>query len=410
MGKEINPINSHATRKRHKFDKAFKLNAVALLKAGQKPATWLALELGIRHNLLYKWAETLAKHDGDVNTAFNGPGHNKLGKQHDPILAENKWLKRGWAGRKAAGGLKNGHQTGDGFMNGDCGKLLLGKAMLGLALLGTVAAWAQSPELAPAAPAASAAKPKYQNMDWMYADDNRPQPQAVAGGLFEPMDWSVLDVNVPVRLEAVNAAALQRIVTAPWSPDFPKCLAATFIDSPGQTRPFMLHANGRLGGGLSLINLNGALRSGISSPRGRAPGIFYLFVHNFLPIQDFGEWQAGAMTNPLPASLIVLVESAVRVPGAKTCRIGGARCRIYKGTLALSWAQPGLSLKQVYDPVTLKPVDTSKPDDLKPHEAPAQSGRLNVVFEDPCWGTRDGFIEAYANRSRVFERLHRWMN
>lgn len=32
MGKEINPISSHATRKRHKFDKAFKLNAVALLR------------------------------------------------------------------------------------------------------------------------------------------------------------------------------------------------------------------------------------------------------------------------------------------------------------------------------------------------------------------------------------------
>ena len=78
MGKEINPINSNATRKRQKFDKAFKLNAIKLLQAGHKPATQLALELGIRRNLLYKWAETLAAHGGDVNTAFNGPGHNKL--------------------------------------------------------------------------------------------------------------------------------------------------------------------------------------------------------------------------------------------------------------------------------------------------------------------------------------------
>jgi transposase len=92
MGKEILKVNPD--RKRQKFDKAFKLNAVALLKAGQKPATQLALELGIRRNLLYKWADTLAAHGGDSQTAFNGPGHNKLGKQHDPIRAENKWLKR----------------------------------------------------------------------------------------------------------------------------------------------------------------------------------------------------------------------------------------------------------------------------------------------------------------------------
>ena len=77
MGKEINSIKSNPTLKRQQFDKAFKLNAVALLKAGQKPATQLALELGIRRNLLYKWAETLANHGGDVNSAFNGPGHNK---------------------------------------------------------------------------------------------------------------------------------------------------------------------------------------------------------------------------------------------------------------------------------------------------------------------------------------------
>ncbi|MFA6040455.1 MAG: transposase [Methylophilus sp.] len=94
MGKEINPIKSNQARQRQKFDKAFKLNAVALLKAGQKPATQLALELGIRRNLLYKWAETLGAHGGDVNMAFNGPGYNKLGKKHDPLLAENKRLKR----------------------------------------------------------------------------------------------------------------------------------------------------------------------------------------------------------------------------------------------------------------------------------------------------------------------------
>jgi transposase len=93
MGKEINPIKSNPTLRRQKFDKVFKLNAVKLLQAGQKPATQLALELGIRRNLLYKWAETLAAHGGDMNTAFNGPGHNKLGKKHDSLKAENARLK-----------------------------------------------------------------------------------------------------------------------------------------------------------------------------------------------------------------------------------------------------------------------------------------------------------------------------
>lgn len=92
MGKEVNKLN--LDRQRQRYDKAFKLNAVALLKAGQKPATQLALELGIRRNLLYKWAETLSLHGGDANTAFNGAGHNKLGKKHDPLIAENKRLKR----------------------------------------------------------------------------------------------------------------------------------------------------------------------------------------------------------------------------------------------------------------------------------------------------------------------------
>ena len=45
MGKEIQPTNSQllSSGKRQRFDKAFKLNAVQLLQAGQTPATQLAL-------------------------------------------------------------------------------------------------------------------------------------------------------------------------------------------------------------------------------------------------------------------------------------------------------------------------------------------------------------------------------
>ena len=92
MGKEVQKVN--AERQRQRYSKEFKLTAVKLLQAGQKPGTQLALELGIRRNLLYKWAETLAQHGGNTETAFQGPGRNKLGKHHDPLKAENARLKR----------------------------------------------------------------------------------------------------------------------------------------------------------------------------------------------------------------------------------------------------------------------------------------------------------------------------
>jgi transposase len=48
--------------KRKDFGPEFKREAVRLLDAGQKPATDLARELGVRHNQLYKWKEELVKH------------------------------------------------------------------------------------------------------------------------------------------------------------------------------------------------------------------------------------------------------------------------------------------------------------------------------------------------------------
>ena len=92
MGKELQKVN--ADRQRQRFGKEFKLHAVGLLHTGLKPATQLALELGIRRNLLYKWAETLARHHGDTAAAFNGHGSGKLGKQHNPLKVENSRLKR----------------------------------------------------------------------------------------------------------------------------------------------------------------------------------------------------------------------------------------------------------------------------------------------------------------------------
>jgi transposase len=82
MGKEIQKVN--AERKRQRYSKEFKLAAVKLLQSGTKPGTLIAMELGIQRNLLYKWAETLKRHGGNAETAFQGPGRNKLGTHGEP--------------------------------------------------------------------------------------------------------------------------------------------------------------------------------------------------------------------------------------------------------------------------------------------------------------------------------------
>ena len=68
-------------RQRARYTKEFKLEAVRLLERGQKPATQLALELGIKRNQLYKWQEQL---DGKGTAdAFRGPGRRPLDQQSE---------------------------------------------------------------------------------------------------------------------------------------------------------------------------------------------------------------------------------------------------------------------------------------------------------------------------------------
>jgi len=63
-------------KKRQTYSKEFKLEAIRLLESGDKNGTDIALELGIRRNLLYKWQEQLKK-EGEV--AFTrGIGRPKL--------------------------------------------------------------------------------------------------------------------------------------------------------------------------------------------------------------------------------------------------------------------------------------------------------------------------------------------
>jgi len=64
--REIVPASSDATPKqRATFSDEFKRQAVARLRSGEQSATDLAIELGIRRNLLYKWADKVEKQGPD---------------------------------------------------------------------------------------------------------------------------------------------------------------------------------------------------------------------------------------------------------------------------------------------------------------------------------------------------------
>jgi len=53
------------------FTKEFKLEAIRLMDTSDRPASAIALELGIRRNQLYKWKDQMEK-KGDVVTAKKG--------------------------------------------------------------------------------------------------------------------------------------------------------------------------------------------------------------------------------------------------------------------------------------------------------------------------------------------------
>jgi transposase len=67
-------IKINPQRRRARYSREFKLEAVRLLELGQKPATQLALELGIGRNRLYKW-QAQVRSGGKLNA---GPGRPRL--------------------------------------------------------------------------------------------------------------------------------------------------------------------------------------------------------------------------------------------------------------------------------------------------------------------------------------------
>ena len=89
MGKEIQKVNPD--RKRQRFTKEFKLEAVKLLKQGGKSVTQLALELGVRRNMLHKWQDQL-REKGETK-AFRGPGAKPIAEYSEVELLRRE-LKR----------------------------------------------------------------------------------------------------------------------------------------------------------------------------------------------------------------------------------------------------------------------------------------------------------------------------
>ena len=88
MGKPNEKVNPE--RQRARFTKEFKLEVVRLLELGQKPATQLALELGVARNQLYKWQAQLQK--TGAPSAFRGPGRKPLA-EHTELERLKRELK-----------------------------------------------------------------------------------------------------------------------------------------------------------------------------------------------------------------------------------------------------------------------------------------------------------------------------
>ena len=74
------------------YPKEFKLEALKLMEESDRPASEIAMELGIRRNQLYKWKEQMSK-KGDV--ASSRRGRPKKGEESETTLLrqENRRLK-----------------------------------------------------------------------------------------------------------------------------------------------------------------------------------------------------------------------------------------------------------------------------------------------------------------------------
>ena len=82
-------IKVNPERQRQRFSAEFKREAVRLLESGKKPATQLALELGVARNRLYKWQAQLKANGG----VFRSPGRPKVSEESE-VSRLKRELKR----------------------------------------------------------------------------------------------------------------------------------------------------------------------------------------------------------------------------------------------------------------------------------------------------------------------------
>ena len=74
------------------YPKEFKLEAIRLLAESDRPASEIALQLGIRRNQLYKWKEQMTK-KGDVASAKRGRPKKESQSETATLRQEVKRLK-----------------------------------------------------------------------------------------------------------------------------------------------------------------------------------------------------------------------------------------------------------------------------------------------------------------------------
>lgn len=82
------------------YSKEFKLEALRLMNETDRPASQIAMELGIRRNQLYKWNDQMTK-KGDVASAKRGRPKkadeseiSKLKRENKRLQEENEILKK----------------------------------------------------------------------------------------------------------------------------------------------------------------------------------------------------------------------------------------------------------------------------------------------------------------------------
>lgn len=75
------------------YTKAFKLEALRMMAESDRPASEVAMELGIRRNQLYKWKDQLERSDEKAFSAQRGRPRKADQSETANLRQENKRLK-----------------------------------------------------------------------------------------------------------------------------------------------------------------------------------------------------------------------------------------------------------------------------------------------------------------------------